>query len=139
MNMDEINNNSNVFEINGCEVIDIPTFYKEINRVFMSNENWKIAESLDAFDDLLYGGFGAIKNNETVKIVWKNFEQNRKILGKELTKQFYLKKLEQPEVFNTEFVKKQLDELLQGIGKTYFEIILEIIANHPNIHLVEKG
>ncbi|WP_221887917.1 hypothetical protein [Chitinophaga polysaccharea] len=44
--------------INGDVIIDIPSFYREINRVFMSGENWQLGNSLDAFNDLLYGGFG---------------------------------------------------------------------------------
>lgn len=63
--------------IEGKNITDIETFYKEINRVFMQNENWKIAQSLDAFNDLLYGGFGEIKGKENIQLVWKNSEENK--------------------------------------------------------------
>lgn len=124
--------------INGYNIHDIPSFYKEINRVFMADEDWRIADSLDAFNDLLYGGFGIIKGNEVIHLIWLNFEQNRKDLGAALTKAYYQKKLESPTVFNADFVRKKLEELENNGGQTYFEIILEIIGEHPNIKLITQ-
>jgi len=48
--------------INGKNITDIGSFYEEVNSLFMQGENWNIGESLDAFDDLLYGGFGILKD-----------------------------------------------------------------------------
>lgn len=39
--------------IEGKNINNIETFYEEVNRVFMLHENWKIAQSLDAFNDML--------------------------------------------------------------------------------------
>lgn len=124
--------------IDGNRIYDIPTFYREINRVFMAHEEWELGESLDALNDLFYGGFGRIKGKEEILLEWKNFEQNRQDLGLELTKAFYRNKLKSPSVFNIPFIKQKLDELEAGKGKTYFEIILEIIGEHPNIRLIPK-
>lgn len=55
--------------IDGNKIHDKTSFYEEINRKFMQNESWQLAESLDAFDDLLYGGFGEIKEGEEVQLV----------------------------------------------------------------------
>jgi len=121
--------------IDGYNIKDIPSFYEEINRVFMTDEDWKIGTSLDALNDLLYGGFGKIEGKEEVQLIWKNFEQNRSDLGLELTKVYYLNKLKSPDVFNVDFVREKLAELENGNGRTYFEIVLEIIGEHPNIRL----
>ncbi|RYE19280.1 MAG: hypothetical protein EOP45_12880 [Sphingobacteriaceae bacterium] len=51
--------------IEGDRIFDIPSFYAEINRVLMLDEDWQIGHSLDALNDLLYGGFGEIKQNES--------------------------------------------------------------------------
>lgn len=122
----------------GTNIIDIATLYKEINRVFMQNEDWKIGESLDAFNDLLYGGFGEISGNEPVQLIWENFEFNQNALGLQTTIGFYEKKLLQPEIFNASFSRKKLEELSNGNGQTYMEIILEIIGEHQNIILIKK-
>ncbi|AZI33093.1 barstar family protein [Kaistella carnis] len=121
--------------IEGKHITDIETFYKEINRVFMQNEDWDISQSLDAFNDLLYGGFGEIKGNEPLQLIWKNFEENKKQLGFNATKTFYEGKLQAPETYNIDFVREKIKELESGKGRTYFEIILEIISDHSNINL----
>jgi len=126
------------FTIDGNKIYDIPSLYEEINRVFMANEDWKIGQSLDALNDMFYGGFGEIEGNEEAHLIWKNFEQNRKDLGLELTRAFYENKLKSPSIFNTGFVQEKLAELENGTGKTYFEIILEIIGDHPNIKLIPQ-
>lgn len=121
--------------INGDLISDIPSFYREINRVFMSGENWQLGNSLDAFNDLLYGGFGAIKSNEPVKLVWKNMEKSRQALGYAATKQYYEEKLLPGAPFNKEHFLEKLAALDNGTGPTYFDILMEIIAEHPNIVL----
>lgn len=126
------------FIIDGNNIHDIPTFYEEINRIFMPNEDWKLGTSLDALDDMFYGGFGEIKGSEEINLIWKNFEENRKSLGLELTKSYYKNKLKSPSIFNTDFVQQKLAELENGTGKTYFEIILEIIDSHKNIKLIPQ-
>ncbi len=126
------------FTIDGGKIHDIPSFYEEINRLFMPHENWKLGASLDALNDMLYGGFGEIKGNEKIILIWKNFEQNRHDLGLELTKTYYQNKLKSPDIFNTKFVQEKLTELENGTGQTYFEIILEIIGDHPNIKLIAE-
>jgi RNAse (barnase) inhibitor barstar len=121
--------------IDGDFISDIPSFYREINRVFMAGGNWKLGDSLDAFNDLLYGGFGVIKNNEPVRLLWKNMEGSREALGYDVTKRYYEEKLLPDSPFNKEHFREKLDALNKGTGQTYFEILLEIIAAHPNISL----
>jgi len=54
----------------------------------------------------------------------------------ELIQNYYRNKLKSPSTFNTEFVQQKLAELEKGTGKTYFDMILEIIREHPNIKLI---
>jgi RNAse (barnase) inhibitor barstar len=120
----------------GYNFHDIPSFYAEINRVFMSAEEWTLAPSLDALSDMLHGGYGAIAGREPVRLVWEGFEGSRSNLGVETTRAFLREKLQRPEQFNVELIGGQLDVLDRGVGQTYFEIVLEIIAGHSNIELV---
>ncbi len=122
--------------INGAAIRDIPSFYDEVNRVFMGAEDWKLGPSLDALSDMFYGGFGAISGREPVRLVWRDIDKSREALGHECIVAFYEAKLAQPELFNAEQIRRQLAALQAGHGQTYFEIILEIIAEHPNIELV---
>lgn len=102
----------------------------------MRNADWKLGESLDALNDLFYGGYGEIEGSEEVHLIWKDFEKNKNDLGLELTKNYYRNKLNYPSTFNTAFVKSKLSELKKGTGQTYFEIILDIIGEHSNIKLI---
>lgn len=122
--------------IEGKNINNIETFYEEVNRVFMSQENWKIAQSLDAFNDLLYGSFGEIKGKEKIQLIWKDIEQNQKSLGFQTTLEFYQNKLKSPQIFNRKFVLSKIDELHHGVGLTFFQIVLEIISDHDNITLI---
>ncbi|WP_417444897.1 ribonuclease inhibitor [Joostella sp.] len=129
---------SKQFTIQGDNIHDIKSFYKEINRLFMSSEDWEISESLDAFNDLLYGGFGSLSSDEDIDLIWKNISKNKSDLGLETTLEFYKNKLKEPTIYNTDFIQEKITELEQGFGKTYFEIIMEIIVNQSRIHLIEK-
>ncbi len=102
----------------------------------MHEEDWKLGESLDALSDMLYGGYGAIEGNEEVHLIWKDFEKNRTDLGWELTRNYYRSKLKYPSVCNVCFIKQKLAELENSTGKTYFEMIREIISEHKNIKLL---
>jgi RNAse (barnase) inhibitor barstar len=129
---------SKTLTINGRAIVDIPTFYAEVNRVFMAEEGWKLAESLDALNDLLYGGYGAIQGREPVDLVWHDMEASRAALGVAATRIYLTKKLQRPGTFNAGIVGDQLDALDRGTGKTYFDIIFEIIGDHRNIVLVAR-
>lgn len=123
--------------IDGNKIHDIASFYKEINQVFMSEEDWELGPSLDALNDLFYGGFGAIKGTESIKLIWQNISKNKVDLGTEITLSYYRDKLNSPSTFNIKWVNEKIEALEKGEGQTYFEVIMEIIAEHPNIKLIE--
>lgn len=122
--------------LDGTRIRDIPSFYDEINRVFMVGIDWTLGHSLDALDDLLYGGYGALDGAAPATLVWTDFAASRDALGVETTRQYLLAKLAQPGRFNRAHAQHALDALDAGRGQTYFDIVLEIIAAHPNITLV---
>jgi RNAse (barnase) inhibitor barstar len=124
--------------ITGKNIVDITSFYQEVNRVFMYGENWKIGESLDAFNDLLYGGFGILNSDGSFEIIWNDIELSKAALGYEATRLYYLDKLKPGSPYNKQHFKGKLDELDSGAGKTYFDIIMEILYDHPNIKLIEN-
>lgn len=115
---------------------DIPGFYGEVNRVFMAGEDWQLGESLDALSDLLHGGYGAAKGVPEYTVRWLNMEKSQQDLGLEATRQWLSAKLDQPERFNTPHIRAQLGALEAGAGQTYFEIVMEIFADHPGIELI---
>lgn len=126
------------FTVEGSRIHDIASFYDEINRVFMVGEDWRLGPSLDALDDMLYGGYGALHGADRAVIVWNDFAFSENSLGQAATREYYRAKLTKPETFNAALFQRKLDELEHGTGQTYFEIVLEIIAMHSNITLERK-
>jgi len=133
---DGVSSMTTTLTIAGGDIHDIPSFYAEINRVFMAEEDWKLGESLDALDDMLRGGYGAIQGRAPVRLVWQDIARARAGLGLETTRAYLQAKLERPELYDVERIGRQLAALESGAGQTYFEIILEVIAGHPTIDLV---
>ena len=116
-----------ILTIEGSRIHDIASFYDEINRLFMSNQDWTVG-NLDGLNDILYGHDG-------VSVVWKDAAVSRAALGLETTRAFYARKLEQPSVYDAERARRSLDELMARGGPTYFDIVLEIFSEHPGIRL----
>jgi len=69
------------FIIDSEKFDDIEGFYCEIDNLFTKDLGWKTGHNLDAFNDILRGGFGVYEYGEPVKIIWKNFEKSEKDLG----------------------------------------------------------
>ncbi len=104
--------------IDGSEARTWPEIVASIN-AFIPNSAWQ-GNSLDALDDILYGGYGT---PERFIVVWKASEVSRQTLGLEATQTFY----------------KNLPDFQQryeaGHVKTLFETLVEIFEGHESIEL----
>ncbi len=127
-----------ILTLEGKNFANIPGFYREINRLFMAGEDWQLGESLDALDDLLYGGYGVLLGVKAVDLIWQDFEKSRRDLGRETTRDWLLAKLAQPGHFNRDTIHRQLRALEAGHGQSYFDIIQEIITSHAQIRLIPR-
>jgi RNAse (barnase) inhibitor barstar len=123
--------------IDGTTVHDISSFYDEVNRVFMVGVDWQLGASLDALDDMLSGGYGALEGAAPATIVLGDDARLREALGVEETRRYLLGKLARPDVFNAAIFEKRLRELDAGTGPTYYDTVREILAEHPNLEVVE--
>lgn len=122
--------------IDGRRVEDIASFYAEVNRVFMSGEDWRLGESLDALDDLLYGGYGTLHGHDQARVVWEEHGHAAAALGLRATREQLLDKLATPQRYDQDLLRRRLEQLDADGGPTYFETVLEIFASHGGIELV---
>jgi RNAse (barnase) inhibitor barstar len=76
--------NQQIIIINGDNFSDLESFYDEIDRVLTKNLDWQTGHNLNAFNDLLRGGFGVLEYEEPVKIIWTKYSESKKKLGDEL-------------------------------------------------------
>lgn len=69
------------FIIDGRNFSTMSGFYEEIEKILTLNLNWKIGRNLNAFNDILRGGFGRHDYEEPIFIKWLYFEKSRRDLG----------------------------------------------------------
>lgn len=122
--------------IEGSAITGIPSFYDEVNRVLMAGEDWRLGDSLDALDDLLHGGYGTLAGGGPATIVWKDMDASRAALGHATTAAFLRARLPGRTRFNGASIPGQIAELEAGRGKTYFDIVMDVLAGHPRLSLV---
>jgi RNAse (barnase) inhibitor barstar len=121
--------------LNGNKFSDLESFYNEVDKVLTKNLNLKTGHSLDAFNDILRGGFGIHEYEEQIKIIWVNSLKSKNDLGFESTIQYLKNKLKTCHPSNVEYVKADLAEAEMHNGKTLFEIIVDLIKAHSHIEL----
>lgn len=71
------------FVIDGGNFSTMKGFYDEVEKVFTFNLNWKTGRNLDAFNDILRGGFGRHDYGEPILIKWLNYKKSERNLGAE--------------------------------------------------------
>ena len=121
--------------IHGDHFSDLTGFYKEMDRLFMKDVDWRLGESLDALNDILYGGFGVYEPGEAVLVVWRNFSKSRTDLGIHETKKNYEMKIQKGHPYNVKLFQDKLVDIENGVGQTLCDIIVEIFLDHKNIEL----
>lgn len=90
------------YVINGTRIKSEKVFYNEIEKVLTSGLTWKIGRNLNAFNDILRGGFGCFDCDEKIILKWKNFSKSQEHLNADFLKRV-LEILEEHE--NVTFVK----------------------------------
>lgn len=72
------------FMIDGNHFSDLEGFFTEIEKILTKNLDWKTGHNLDAYNDLLRGGFGAHEYEEPIVLKWLNYEKSKRELGDKL-------------------------------------------------------
>lgn len=102
------------FIIDGSKFNDLEGFYCEIDKLLTKDLTWKTGHNLDAFNDLLRGGFGVHEYGEPILLRWINFEKSKQCLGYEAKVQHY-----------------EMDAEKHS-GATVLDLIIEIILDTNN-------
>lgn len=100
--------NTQTIIVEGKNFSDEESFYVEIDRVLTKDLEWRTGHNLNAFNDLLRGGFGVHEYEEPIMLIWRNYTKSKEELSKE--------------------------RLVDGI--TFIETIIRIIQEHEHIELI---
>lgn len=68
--------NLSTYIINGTKFKSKKGFYNYVEKLFTENLNWKIGRNLNAFDDILDGGFGKHDCGDKIIVKWINYKKS---------------------------------------------------------------
>ena len=131
-----MNNNSEIerpsLSIDGMTFSNLDEFYDEVSDKLIPNANW--GRNLDAFDNILRGGFGT--PSEGFVLVWKNSELSRERLGYPETIRQLEKKNLSSHPSHLSSLEKEIEKAKNGDGSTVFDWLVEIIKSHETIDII---
>jgi RNAse (barnase) inhibitor barstar len=119
------------YEIDGQHFSTLEGFAEEFSKVVLPTYQWY--GNLDAFNDILYGGFGT--PDEGFILIWKNAALSSARLGYPETVRQLQQRLTKCHPTNRELVANQIAQALQYKGPTVFDWLVEIIHEHHDIEL----
>ncbi len=115
--------------IDGNNFSNLEEFYDEMDRL-LTRPLFKSGHNLDAFDDLLWGGFGFHDIREELNITWIHAAKSRRDLGFEETARYLEHQLTYCHPDFYEEVTQQLAHVRNHTGETLFDTIVDIIDRH---------
>jgi hypothetical protein len=112
--------------IDGYDFTTLEGFFDLIRRVLIPDYDGDL--NLNAFDDILYGGFGTPETG--FALVWTNAEVSRKRLGyPETVRQLDLM-LSRIRPARADTIVQDLEQAKRGEGHTVFDWLIRIIRSH---------
>ena len=117
--------------IDGREFSTLEEFFEHVGEHLFSGRSW--GRNLDAFDDVLRGGFGTPEAGFT--LIWKASGVSRRRLGYPETVRQLEQRLKRCHPDNRSAVEAQLQTARSARGPTVFEWLVDIIRSHEEIKL----
>ena len=115
-----------IYEIDGANFATLDEFFEEISKKLVPEVKW--GRNLDAFNDLLRGGFGT--PSEGFILRWNNCGISRERFGYEETARELARRLTHCHPSNRRNVAKQLQAAQNQTGDTVFQWLVDIIRVH---------
>lgn len=115
-----------ILEIDGQNFHTLEEFFCEFDRVALGNAGW--GHNLDAFNDVLRGGFGTPDGGFVLR--WKNSSLSRQRLGYDETIRQLKMRLSSCHPSNRQAIATELEMAKRYQGPTTFDWLVEIISIH---------
>ena len=122
--------------IDGMAFSNLSEFYDEIEAKLTRDLNWRIGRNLNAFNDVLRGGFGVGADDDQLTIIWVNSEKSRSDLGFDETVKYLKANLLTCHPTNVSKVEQEIALAEDQKGYTLFDTIISIIHGYPHIELI---
>jgi RNAse (barnase) inhibitor barstar len=118
-------------KIDGHSFSTLEEFYDEVSRKLIPGASW--GRNLDAFSDILSGGFGTPDGGFV--LLWQASEVSRDRLGHGEAARELERRLERCHPSNRRQVEIELAAARSARGPTAFDWLVEIIRSHDTIEL----
>jgi RNAse (barnase) inhibitor barstar len=120
-----------IYQIDGQLFSTLEEFYEHFSKAALQDYDW--GKNLNAFNDVLRGGFGT--PDEGFILLWKNVNISRERLGYDETIRQLRHHLQICHSSNRELVANDLEKAIHHDGPTVFDWLVEIIRDHEDIEL----
>lgn len=110
--------------IDGTHFSTIDEFYNEIDKLLTRNLSWKTGHNMDAFHDLLRGGFGVHEIGERIEFYWVHSNKSRQDFGYEATALYWERILQRCHPTNYQKIALKINAAQNHEGETLFDIII---------------
>lgn len=124
-------------QIDGNNFSSLEEFYLEVESKMTRNLNWETGRNLNAFNDLLRGGFGVHEYEEPIKLRWKNFRKSQIEFGYQATVKHLKSILSNCHPSNKQNILDQLALAENEKGDTLLQSITDIIKSHNHIVFIK--
>lgn len=114
------------YEIDGARFSDFDGFCDEISRQVIPNAVW--GRNLNAFNDILRGGFGT--PDEGFHLIWRNVDLSADRLGRAETLRSLRAQLAASPADHRALVLEDIEDVLRGTGDTVFDWLVMILQEH---------
>lgn len=119
------------FIIDASQFSDLEGFFEHADEVLC--EGFTSGRNLDAFHDILRGGFGAFEFGEEIELIWRGAVKSKSDLGYAATIRALERKLEYCHLSNRISVQGEIDMARDGQGPTIYDSLVEIIRGESHI------
>ena len=114
------------YVLDGSAFSTLEEFAHYFSKTVLDGHEWR--GNLDAFNDILRGGFGT--PDEGFVLRWKNHDLSRERLGHQETARRLERLLTTCHPSNVPGIQRRLSLAESGVGPTLFDEIVEIVRNH---------
>jgi len=124
-----------IIKLNGDRFSNLEEFYNEVENQLTRNINFKFGRNLDAFNDILRGGFGVFEFEEPIELIWLNSDKSKADLGFSETIRLLESMIQNCHPANRRSIEKELELAKRLEGENLFDKIVQIIKTHKHIKL----
>jgi len=114
------------FVIDGLEISTLEEFFDRFQNAVLDGARW--GRNLDAFNDVLRGGFGSPDGGFV--LIWKNHSTSKERLGYGETIRQLEIRLTRCHPDNVPSFQIELDAARRGAGPTVYDWLVEILRTH---------